>query len=331
MVAAVLDILAIGDALVDVIATCEPEFLHARGLAKGAMRLITAAEADRLHEAMGASIERPGGSAANSIAAIGAMGGRAGFIGQVAADRLGDVFARDMDSHGVHFATMPLTGGAPTGRCLILVTPDGERTMSTAPGASHELAPAALDRPLIASAATLYLEGYLWGPPKPRAAMAAAIGIARAAGREIAFTVSGSVSIAGRRNSFAELIERGEVDLLFANEEEALQLAGRTDLDAAFAELATRIPTVVVTRGAAGASAVSGDRRVDVAAVPVARVVDTTGAGDLFAAGFLAARAKGAKIERCLEVGAIAASAVIGQVGARPGAVLKELIAPCLI
>ena len=327
MAAAAFDILAIGDALVDVIATCEPGFLIAHGLPRGSMQLITPAEADRLYAAMGVAREMSGGSAANSMAGIAAMGGRAAFIGQVAADQLGEVFAHDMTAQGVHFATPPLTGGPPTGRCLILVTADGERTMNTAPGASHELAASALDPKLIASAAILYLEGYLWGPEKPRAAMEAAIVIAHAAGREVAFTVSESVGIAGRRQGFAELIEHGGVDLLFANEDEALQLGGRSDLDAAIAELAPRIPTLVITRGGAGASAISGGKRVDVPAAPVAKVVDTTGAGDLFAAGFLTARARGAPVERCLHVGAIAAAEIIGHFGARPEADLKELIA----
>ena len=327
MAAAAFDILAIGDALVDVIATCEPAFLTAHGLPKGSMQLVSPAEADRLYAAMGVAREMSGGSAANSMAGIAAMGGRAAFIGQVAADQFGEVFAHDMTAQGVHFATAPLTGGPPTGRCLILVTADGERTMNTAPGASHELAVSALDPELIASAAILYLEGYLWGPAKPRAAMEAAIDIAHAAGREVAFTVSESVVIAGRRQGFAELIERGGVDLLFANEDEALQLGGLSDLDAAIAELAPRIPTLVITRGGAGASAITVGKRIDVPAAPVAKVVDTTGAGDLFAAGFLAARARGAPVERCLQVGAIAAAEIIGHFGARPEADLKELIA----
>ena len=326
MAAATFDILAIGDALVDVIATCDDDFLTAHRLPKGSMQLVSPAAADALYAAMGVAREMSGGSAANSMAGIAAMGGRAGFIGQVADDQFGEVFAHDMTAQGVHFATPPLTGGPPTGRCLILVTADGGRTMNTAPGASHELTPEALDAGLIASAAILYLEGYLWGPASPRAAMAAAIDMAHAAGREVAFTVSESVVIAGRRQGFAELIARGGVDLLFANENEALQLGERSDLDAAIEVLAAKIPTLIVTRGAAGASAVSGGKRIDIPAAPVAKVVDTTGAGDLFAAGFLVARAKGAPLERCLSVGAIAAAEIIGHFGARPEADLKELI-----
>ncbi len=327
MAAATFDILAIGDALVDVIASSDDAFLTAHRLPKGSMQLVTPAEADALYAAMGVAREMSGGSAANSMAGIAAMGGRAAFIGQVAADQFGEVFAHDMKAQGVHFATPALKGGPPTGRCLILVTADGSRTMNTAPGASHELAPHALDAGLIAGAAILYLEGYLWGPAKPRAAMEAAIDIAHAAGREVAFTVSESVVIAGRRQGFGELIARGGVDLLFANENEALQLGERTDLDAAIDELAARIPTLVVTRGAAGASAVSGGKRIDVPAAPADKIVDTTGAGDLFAAGFLVARAKGLPVERCLSVGAIAAAEIIGHFGARPEADLKELIA----
>ena len=331
MAAATFDILAIGDALVDVIATCDDDFLTAHRLPKGSMQLVSPVEADALYAAMGVAREMSGGSAANSMAGIAAMGGRAGFIGQVADDQFGKVFAHDMTAQGVHFATPPLkggplTGGPPTGRCLILVTADGGRTMNTAPGASHELAPGALDAGLIASAAILYLEGYLWGPASPSAAMAAAIDIAHAAGREVAFTVSESVVIAGRRQGFGERIEGGGVDLLFANENEAMQLGERSDLDAAIEVLAAKIPTLVVTRGAAGASAVSGGKRIDIPAAPVGKVVDTTGAGDLFAAGFLVARAKQAPLERCLSVGAIAAAEIIGHFGARPEANLKDLI-----
>ncbi len=323
---AAIDILAMGDAIVDVIASCDENFLDAHQLPKGSMQLLTPGQADSLYAAMGQAREMSGGSAANSMAGIAAMGGKAAFIGQVAEDQLGMIFEHDMRALGVQFDTPPLIGGPPTGRCLILVTPDAQRTMNTCPGASHELSIKALDEALIASASILYLEGYLWGPDKPRAAMLRAVEIAHRAGREVAFTLSESVCIAGRREGFAAMIDGGGVDLLFANEDEALQLTGRAEPDAALTELAAKVDTLVVTRGAAGATAISKGERISIPVAPVAQVVDTTGAGDLFAAGFLAARARGASLERCLWTGAIAAGEVIQHYGARPIADLKALV-----
>ena len=326
MADAALDIVAMGDAIVDVIASCDEAFLDAHHLPKGSMQLLTPRQADALYAAMGQAREMSGGSAANSMAGIAAMGGRAAFIGQVADDQLGTIFDHDMRALGVRFDTPPLVGGLPTGRCLILVTADAQRTMNTCPGASHELSVAALDEALIASASILYLEGYLWGPDKPRAAMLKAVEMAHRAGREVAFTLSESVCIAGRREGFSAMIDGGGVDLLFANQEEALQLTGRADPDGALSELAAKVDTLVVTRGAAGATAISGGERISIPAAPVANVVDTTGAGDLFAAGFLTARAKNASLERCLWTGAIAAGEVIKHYGARPIVDLKALV-----
>ena len=326
MADAALDIVAMGDAIVDVIASCDEAFLDAHRLPKGSMQLLTPSEADTLYSAMGQAREMSGGSAANSMAGIAAMGGKSAFIGQVADDQLGMIFEHDMHALGVRFDTPPLVGGLPTGRCLILVTPDAQRTMNTCPGASHELGVAALDETLIASASILYLEGYLWGPDKPRAAMLKAVEIAHRAGREVAFTLSESVCIAGRREGFAAMVDGGGVDLLFANQDEALQLTGRADPDSALSELAAKVATLVVTRGAEGATAISNGERISIPAAPVAQVVDTTGAGDLFAAGFLAARARKASLERCLWTGAIAAGEVIKHYGARPIVDLKALV-----
>ena len=321
-----IDIVAMGDAIVDVIASCDDAFLDAHRLPKGSMQLLTPADGDALYAAMGQAREMSGGSAANSMAGIAAMGGSSAFIGQVADDQLGEIFAHDMRALGVRFDTPPLAGGVPTGRCLILVTPDAQRTMNTCPGASHLLAVAALDEALIASAAILYLEGYLWGPEKPRAAMLKAVEIAHRAGREVAFTLSESVCIAGRREGFAAMIDGGGIDLLFANQDEALQLTGRADPDSALSELAAKVSTLVVTRGADGATAIANGERISIPAAPVVNVVDTTGAGDLFAAGFLAARARNASLERCLWTGAIAAGEVIKHYGARPIVDLKTLV-----
>jgi sugar/nucleoside kinase (ribokinase family) len=321
-----LDIVAMGDAIVDVIADCDDEFIRAHRLPKGSMQLLSPDQADRLYAAMGVAREMSGGSAANSMAGVAAMGGSAAFIGQIAEDQLGLMFEHDMHALGVRFDTPPLLDGPPTGRCLILVTPDGQRTMNTSPGASHELDREALDRDLIASASILFLEGYLFGPGKPRAAMMEAIRIAHAAERQVAFTLSESVCIAGRKESFAQMIAGGGVDLLFCNEDEALQLTGRTDLDGALGELKVKVPTLVITKGPHGAIGIEGEENISIPAAPVSRVVDTTGAGDLFAAGFLAARCKGASLERCLWTGALAAGEVIQHYGARPIADLKELV-----
>jgi sugar/nucleoside kinase (ribokinase family) len=322
------DIVAIGDAIVDVIATCDDAFLVEHGLPKGSMQLLDPQAADRLYAAMGNARETSGGSAANSMAGIAAMGGSAAFIGQVADDQLGEIFRHDMRALGVQFDTPPLNSGGdqPTGRCLILVTPDAQRTMNTCPGASHQLKAEALDEALIASASILYLEGYLWGPELPRRAMHRAIGVARAAGRKVAFTLSESVCIAGRREGFTQMIDSGGIDLLFANEDEALQLTGARDLGEALAMLAAKVPTLVITRGANGALGLEDGEGVEIAAAPVAQIVDTTGAGDLFAAGFLTARCRGHDLRKCLQTGAIAAAEVISHFGARPEADLKTLV-----
>lgn len=319
-----------GDAIVDVIASCGDDFLVAHNLLKGSMQMLSPDKADNLYAAMGVAREMSGGSAANSIAGISAMGGKSAFIGQVAEDQLGLIFKHDMHALGVQFDTPPLPrgdgAGPPTGRCLILVTPDGQRTMNTCPGASHELSAEALDCNLIASASILFLEGYLFGPDKPRAAMMEAIKIAHVAGRKVAFTLSESVCIAGRKERFGQMVDSGGVDLLFANEDEVLQLTGRADLESALAELSNKVPTLVVTKGPEGAIAIENGERISIPAAPVGSVVDTTGAGDLFAAGFLTARCKSASLERCLWTGAIAAGEVIQHYGARPIADLKALV-----
>ena len=330
MTEASLDIVAMGDAIVDVIANCDDDFIRAHNLPKGSMQLLTPAQADELYAAMGVAREMSGGSAANSMAGIAAMGGSAAFIGQVAEDQLGLIFQHDMHALGVRFDTPPLPIGdgsrPPTGRCLILVTPDGQRTMNTSPGASHELSTEVLDRELIASASILFLEGYLFGPEKPRAAMMEAINIAHNAHRKVAFTLSESVCIAGRKDSFGRMIDSGGVDILFANQDEALQLTGRSDVESALEELSAKVPTLVITKGPEGAIGIEDGERIEIPAAPVSYVVDTTGAGDLFAAGFLTARCKGASLERCLWTGAIAAGEVIQHYGARPIADLKELV-----
>ena len=321
-----LDIVAIGDAIVDVIATCEDSFLNAHKLVKGSMQLLTPDQADNLYSAMGPAREISGGSAANSMAGVAALGLDAGFIGQVADDQLGDIFAHDMTSLGVRFETPPLADSLPTGRCLILVTPDAQRTMNTCPGASHELTPQRLDEQMIRSASITFLEGYLWGPERPRHAMLRAAQIAHEAGRTVAFTLSESLCIPGRKEGVLGMIDGGMVDVLFANEDEAMLLAAAGDLDGALAKLSPLVSTLVVTRGAAGALAIERGNRVEIPAAPVEKVVDTTGAGDLFAAGFLAARCRARPLDRCLQAGAQAAAEVISHFGARPEAKLKDIV-----
>jgi sugar/nucleoside kinase (ribokinase family) len=323
-----LDVLAIGNAIVDVIAAADEAFIEREGLAKGSMRLIDAAEATRLYELMGPAREISGGSAANSAAGIAMLGGRAGFVGQVAGDQLGEVFRHDIRATGVEFTTPSRDEvDVPTARCLILVTPDAQRTMNTFLGAAQHLPPRALDEEQVRSAAILYLEGYLWDPAEPRAAMERAIEIARAAGRKVAFTLSDSFCIARHRDGFNELIDSGRVDILFANEAEIKELTGVTDFDTALGSAAARLPLLVVTRSERGAIAVEGTRRVEVKAEPVDKVVDTTGAGDLFAAGFLAGVSRSRPLEESLRMGAIAAAEVISHYGARPEADLKGLVA----
>jgi sugar/nucleoside kinase (ribokinase family) len=261
------------------------------------------------------------------MAGVAALGLKAAFIGQTADDQLGRIFTHEMRSLGVQFDTAAISSGLPTGRCLILVTPDAQRTMNTCPGASHELTSDALDADLIGSAAITFLEGYLWGTERPGRAMLMAAEIAHQAGRNVAFTLSESLCIGNRREGVFGMIEGGLVDILFGNEDELRHLTGRTDLSEAMSDLAPKVKTLVATRGAAGASGWSGGERVDIPAAAVERVVDTTGAGDLFAAGFLAACCRSYPLEQCLRTGALAAAEIISHFGARPEADLKKRIA----
>lgn len=326
MISSNLDIVAIGDAIVDVIATCDDAFIAQHSLPKGGMQLLATDAADALYAAMGPAREISGGSAANSMAGAAALGLDAAFIGQVAADQLGAIFAHDMVSLGVRFETDALDPPPPTGRCLILVTPDAQRTMNTCPGASHELTPAALDAELIRSACVTFLEGYLWGPERPRAAMLEAARIAHAAGRTVAFTLSESLCIGARREGVLGMIENRAVDILFGNEQEIRHLTGCNEISDSIAALSPKVNTIVVTRGEHGSIGVEGGEIIEIGAASVERVVDTTGAGDLFAAGFLAGRCRGRDLRASLETGALAAAEVISHFGARPEADLKEIV-----
>lgn len=325
-----LDVLCIGNAIVDIIADCDDAFLAREGLTKGMMRLIDAEEAVRLYDHMGPAREVSGGSAGNTAAGIAALGSRAGFIGQVAPDQLGEFYRHDLTATGVEFTTPAHDFGVPTARSMILVTPDAHRTMNTFLGAAQLLPPTALDEAQIAGAATLYLEGYLWDPETPRYAMVKAIDIARRAGRQVAFTLSDTFCIDRHRDGFNQLLDQGRLDILFANEAEIKMLAGTDDFEAAIATAQGRVRTLVVTRSEQGAIAVQDGMRAEVAAEPVGKVVDTTGAGDLFAAGFLAGQAQGRDLADSLRIGAIAAAEVISHYGARPEQDLKALVAKSL-
>ncbi len=327
------DVVAIGNAIVDVMAAASDDDIARLGLAKGGMTLVDEARAHALYQAMGGTREISGGSAANTLAGLAALGATCAFIGQVADDPLGAVFAHDIRSGGIMFDT-PFRGagdGKPsTARCLIFVTPDGQRTMNTFLGASQFLPAHALDDSVIADAAVLYLEGYLWDPEEPRRAMRRAIAAAHDAGRKVAFTLSDPFVIARHGDDFRALIDAGEIDILFANEHELAALTGIDDFHAGIAALAPKIPTLVVTRSENGAYAVSAGHHAAVPAAPVAHVVDTTGAGDLFAAGFLFALARDLPLETCLRVGAVCAGEVISHYGARPEADLAALVAPLI-
>jgi sugar/nucleoside kinase (ribokinase family) len=320
------DVIAIGNAIVDVMAPCADELIDRLGLTRGGMTLVDAERAKALYDAMGPAREISGGSAANTLAGLAALGAKCAFIGQVAEDQLGEVFAHDIRAGGIAFDVAPRAGDPPTARCLIFVTPDGQRTMNTFLGASQFLPPAALDEAAIAAAKVLYLEGYLWDPEEPRAAMRRAIAAARNAGRQVAFTLSDAFVIARHGDDFRALIAEGQIDILFANHVELAALTGEDDFEAGIAQLQDKVPVLVVTRSEHGAVAVAGGQRAAVPAEPVVRVVDTTGAGDLFAAGFLYGHVNGRPLGECLTLGAICAGEIISHFGARPEADLKALI-----
>lgn len=321
------DVIAIGNAIVDVMAPCADALIDELGMTRGGMTLVDTARAEELYAAMGPAREVSGGSAANTLAGLAALGAQCAFIGQVARDQLGEVFAHDIHAVGIDFDTPARAGDPPTARCLIFVSPDGQRTMNTYLGASQFLPASALDDAVIASGKVLYLEGYLWDPEEPRAAMRRAIGAARAAGRKVAFTLSDPFVISRHGDDFRALVAEGQIDILFCNEHELAAMTGEDDCEAGLAKLAPQVPLLVVTRSEKGALAVQGGERVGVPAEPVAAVVDTTGAGDQFAAGFLAGHVRGESLQTCLTMGAIAAAEVIGHIGPRPEVDVAALIA----
>jgi sugar/nucleoside kinase (ribokinase family) len=325
MTQARFDVLGIGNAIVDVIARAEDDFLVRQGMQKGAMTLIDEERAEQIYEAMGPAVEVSGGSAANTVVGVASLGGSAAFVGKVRDDALGRVFAHDIRAVGVNFDTPPAFDGPSTGRCYVLVTPEGERTLNTYLGAAQDLHPNDIDSEAVASAAITYLEGYLWDPKNAKDAFLKAAKIAHDAHRHVALSLSDSFCVDRWRDEFLELIRNGTIDMLFANESELRSLYQTADFDTATAALRKEARFAIVTRSEKGCVILMRDKIAEVPAFPVERVVDTTGAGDLFAAGFLFGLAWGFEYEVCGRLGALAAAEVIQHLGARPETNLKTL------
>ena len=325
MAAARFDVLGIGNAIVDVIARTEDDFLIGHNMRKGSMQLIDEAQAARIYDAMGPAVEVSGGSAANTTVGVAGLGARAAFIGKVKDDELGRVFAHDIRAAGVSFATPPASAGPSTARCYVLVTPDGERTMNTYLGAAQDLHPNDIDADTVAVAQIVYLEGYLWDPPHAKEAFLKAAKIAHDAERDVALTLSDAFCVDRYRAEFLDLIRTGTVDLVFANERELHSLYLTADFDGAVSALRNDARAAVVTRSGRGCVVITREETDAVPAYPVERVVDATGAGDLFAAGFLVGVARGADYRTAARLGALAAAEGIQHLGARPEASLKDL------
>ncbi|WP_374575226.1 adenosine kinase [Phenylobacterium sp.] len=323
---ALYDVAAIGNAIVDVIAPATDEFIVAEGLDKGAMTLIDQARGESLYGRMAPGMETSGGSAGNTVAGVASFGGRAAYLGKVADDQLGRVFIHDTRAIGVSYDVPPLAGGPASGRCLINVTPDGQRTMCTFLGASTELTPDDVKPEVVEGAAIVYLEGYLFDPNEARRAFAKAAGLARAAGRMIAITLSDAFVVERHREALMDFIET-QVDLVFANEAEITSLFRTSDFDAAITAMRERVQVAAVTRSEKGSVVLAGDQTHLIAAAPVEKVVDTTGAGDQYAAGFLFGLASGRALPICGGLGSLAAAEVISHYGPRPQVSLKALAA----
>ena len=324
-----LDVVGIGNALVDVPSRADDAMLGRQGLVKGSMHLVDEDRARALYDAMGPGVEVSGGSAANTMVGVASFGGRAHYVGKVRDDQLGEVFGHDLRATGVGYDTQRATSGPATGRCLILVTPDAQRTMSTFLGASSRLGPADVDRALIARGRILYLEGYLFDPPEAQEAFRAAAAIAHAAGRKVALTLSDPFCVDRHRAAFLDLVQNN-VDILFANEAEIRALYQVADFDSALRHVRGHCEIAALTRSADGSVLVGGGEVHTIAAHPVSAVVDTTGAGDLYAAGVLYGMSRGLDLPTCGRLGSLAAAEVIGHVGARPIVPLARLAGPTL-
>jgi sugar/nucleoside kinase (ribokinase family) len=325
MAATRFDVLGIGNAIVDVLARTDDDFLARQKMRKGAMQLIDEPQAARIYDAMGPAVEVSGGSAANTIVGAASLGARTAFVGKVKDDELGRVFAHDIRAAGVAFTTPPASAGPSTARCYVLVTPDGERTMNTFLGAAQDLHPNDIDADAIAAAQIIYLEGYLWDPPRAKEAFLKAAKIAHDAERDVALTLSDAFCVDRYRAEFLDLIRNGTVDLVFANERELHSLYETADFDTALKALRNDARLAVVTRSEKGCLVVSREETDAVPANPIDRLVDATGAGDLFAAGFLVGLSRGADNRTAARLGALAAAEVIQHLGARPETSLKDL------
>jgi len=326
MTQASIDVVGIGNAIVDVIAHAEDGFLAQEALVKGTMTLVDAARAEALYRMMGPAIEASGGSAGNTMAGIASLGGKGAYIGKVRDDFLGQVFRHDITAIGVRFDTQAAKSGPGTARCLILVTPDGQRTMNTYLGACVDLGPPDIDPDVIAAAQITYLEGYLFDPPKAQEAFRRAAAIAHAAGRKVALSLSDPFCVGRHRAAFRDLVD-GHVDILFANEAEICSLYETDDFVAAAAAVRGHVAIAALTRSAEGSVilALGAEHRIDPA--PVVRVVDTTGAGDLYASGFLYGLTRDLPLPTCGEIGSLCAAEIISHFGARPEVKLSELVA----
>jgi sugar/nucleoside kinase (ribokinase family) len=324
-----LDVVGIGNALVDVLSHEAEEFVQRHGLAKGTMHLVDEARARQLYAAMGPGIEISGGSAANTVVGVASFGGHTHYVGKVRDDQLGDVFSHDLRSVGVDYATPPATSGPSTGRCLIVVTPDAQRTMTTYLGASTRLGRSDIEKSVIERARILYLEGYLFDPPEAQEAFRAAANIAHAAGRKVALTLSDPFCVDRHRAAFLDLVDH-HVDILFANEAEICSLYQVRDFDAAAARVRGHCHVAALTRSERGSVIVADGSVHAIEAERVGTVVDTTGAGDLYAAGFMVGLSRGLPLPICGRLGALAAAEVISHVGARPQRSLAGLATPLL-
>jgi sugar/nucleoside kinase (ribokinase family) len=321
-----IDVLGIGNALVDVLSHASDALVAGRGLAKGTMRLVDEADARDLYDAMGPGVQVSGGSAANTIVGVASFGARAHYVGKVRNDQLGEVFAHDLRSTGVGFDTPPATAGLATGRCLILITPDAQRTMSTFLGASTGLTSGDIDAGLIGRAKIVYLEGYLFDPPEAQEAFRTAARMTHAAQGKVSLTLSDPFCVDRHRQAFLSLVEH-HVDILFANEAEICALYQVGDFDAALQAVRHRTQVAALTRGPRGSVIVAGDEVHVIDAHPVENLVDSTGAGDLYAAGFLVGLSRGLDLAACGRLGSLAAAEVISHIGARPATPLAELAA----
>ncbi|WP_404863050.1 adenosine kinase [Georhizobium sp. MAB10] len=319
-----IDVLCIGNAIVDIIARCDDAFLNDNAIIKGAMNLIDAERAETLYDRMGPAVEASGGSAGNTAAGIASFGGKAAFFGKVAKDQLGAIYAHDIRAQGVHFETAPLASPPPTARSMIFVTPDGERSMNTYLGACVELGPDDVDEAVVASAKVTYFEGYLWDPPRAKEAIRECARIAHANGREMSMTLSDPFCVDRYRAEFLDLMRSGTVDIVFANASEAKSLYETESLEEALERIAKDCRLAVVTMSEKGSIVVTGDERVIVEPLAIEELVDTTGAGDLYAAGFLYGYTQGRDLATCGRLGSLAAGLVIQQIGPRPLQSLRD-------